>query len=128
MERVNIAVLPGDGIGPEVTAQARAVLELCAQRFGLRLEFEEAVIGGGAIDRDGVALPPASLELARSSDAVLLGAVGGPKWDNPQSTVRPEQALLGLRRELGLFANLRPITAHPALISAAPLKPELIEG
>ena len=128
MERVSIAVLPGDGIGPEVTAQARAVLELCAGRFGLQLEFNEAVIGGGAIDREGVALPAASLELAKRSDAVLLGAVGGPKWDSPQSTVRPEQALLGLRRELGLFANLRPIAVHPALVSAAPLKRELLEG
>ena len=128
MERVSIAVLPGDGIGPEVTAQARAVLELCAGRFGLQLEFNEAVIGGSAIDREGVALPAASLELAKRSDAVLLGAVGGPKWDSPQSTVRPEQALLGRRRELGLFANLRPIAVHPALVSAAPLKRELLEG
>jgi 3-isopropylmalate dehydrogenase len=128
MERVSIAVLPGDGIGPEVTAQARAVLELCGERFGVPLEFTEAVIGGAAIDRHGVALPADSLGLARQSDAVLLGAVGGPKWDDPQSAVRPEQALLGLRRELGLFANLRPIVVHPALIAAAPLKRELLEG
>ena len=128
MEQATIAVCAGDGIGPEVTAQARAVLALCAERFGLALEFVEAVIGGGAIDRDGTALPEASLRLAQRSDAVLLGAVGGPKWDNPQSTVRPEQALLGLRRALGLFANLRPIVAHPAVIGAAPLKREVVEG
>src|SRR4051794_22902602 len=84
MERVNIAVLAGDGIGPEVIAQARAVLELCAARFDLQLTFSEAVIGGGAIDREGLPLPAASLALAKGSDAVLLGAVGGPKWDNPQ--------------------------------------------
>jgi 3-isopropylmalate dehydrogenase len=128
MHRATIAVFPGDGIGPEVTNQARAVLALCAERFGLQIDFVEEVIGGGAIDRDGTALPDASLRLAKSSDAVLLGAVGGPKWDNPQSTVRPEQALLGLRRSLELFANLRPIVAHPALIAAAPLKREVLEG
>ena len=128
MQRATIAVFPGDGIGPEVTTQARAVLALCAERFVLPLEFSEGVIGGGAIDREGTALPPASLRLAQASDAVLLGAVGGPKWDNPQSSVRPEQALLGLRSELGLFANLRPIVAHPKLIAAAPLKPELLAG
>ena len=128
MERATIAVFPGDGIGPEVTTQARAVLALCAERFDLQLEFVEGLIGGGAIDRDGTALPDASLTLAKRSDAVLLGAVGGPKWDNPQSKVRPEQALLGLRRSLELFANLRPIVAHPALIDAAPLKREVLEG
>jgi len=128
MQRATIAVFAGDGIGPEVTAQARAVLALCAQQFGLALDFRDGLIGGGAIDRDGTALPAESLQLAKASDAVLLGAVGGPKWDNPQSRVRPEQALLGLRRELELFANLRPIVAQPTLIPAAPLKPELLEG
>jgi 3-isopropylmalate dehydrogenase len=128
MEPASIAVFPGDGIGPEVTDQARAVLALCAERFGLQLEFAEGLIGGGAIDRHGTALPDASLALAKASDAVLLGAVGGPKWDKPNSAVRPEQALLGLRRSLELFANLRPIVAHPALIGAAPLKRELLEG
>ena len=98
MQAATIAVFPGDGIGPEVTTQARSVLALCAERFGSQLEFVEGLIGGGAIDRDGTALPDASLALAKKSDAVLLGAVGGPKWDNPQSKVRPEQALLGLRR------------------------------
>lgn len=128
MQQATIAVFPGDGIGPEVTREARAVLELCAERFDLALQFEEALLGGCAIDRDGVALPDASFALAKRSDAVLLGAVGGPKWDDPQAKVRPEQALLGMRRGLGLFANLRPIVAHPALIPAAPLKRELLEG
>ena len=128
MAAATIVVCPGDGIGPEVTREARAVLELCAPRFDLQLRFEEAVIGGCAIDHDGTALPEASFAQAKRSDAVLLGAVGGPKWDNPQSTVRPEQALLGLRRGLELFANLRPIVAHPALLAAAPLKRELVEG
>jgi len=128
MQQSTIAVLPGDGIGPEVTREARAVLEQCATRFDLSLRFEEALIGGCAIDREGAALPAATFELAKCSDAVLLGAVGGPKWDNPQAAVRPEQALLGLRRGLGLFANLRPIVAQPALIPAAPLKRELLEA
>jgi 3-isopropylmalate dehydrogenase len=128
MERAAIAVFPGDGIGPEVTGQAQQVLALCAERFGLQLALTEGLIGGGAIDREGTALPAESLALAQRSDAVLLGAVGGPKWDNPQSTVRPEQALLGLRRNLGLFANLRPIVAQPTLLDAAPLKRDVLEG
>ncbi|MFN8640772.1 MAG: 3-isopropylmalate dehydrogenase [Candidatus Binatia bacterium] len=128
MTRATIVVCSGDGIGPEVTREARAVLECCAERFDLHLRFEDAPIGGCAIDQEGTALPSASFELAQRSDAVLLGAVGGPKWDDPNSTVRPEQALLGLRRGLELFANLRPIVAHPALLAAAPLKRELLEG
>jgi 3-isopropylmalate dehydrogenase len=104
------------------------VLEVCAKRFDIALDFSEALIGGSAIDREGTALPAASFELAKRGDAVLLGAVGGPQWDDPQSTVRPEQALLGLRRGLELFANLRPIVAHPALLAAAPLKREVVEG
>ncbi len=128
MAAATIAVLAGDGIGPEVTAEARAVLEQCGERFGLALQFSAAEVGGIAIDHHGTALPDDSLALARQSDAVLFGAVGGPKWDHPQSTVRPEQALLGLRRGLGLFANLRPIVPHPALLAAAPLKRELLEG
>jgi 3-isopropylmalate dehydrogenase len=128
MADATIVVCPGDGIGPEVTREARAVLELCAERFRVPLRFEEALIGGGAIDRTGTALPAESLASAQRGDAVLLGAVGGPQWDDPQSAVRPEQALLGLRRGLELFANLRPIVAHPALLAAAPLKRELLEG
>ncbi len=128
MSEALIAVFPGDGIGPEVTAQARAVLERCGERFGFPLRFEEAVLGGVAIDATGEPLPQASLDLARQADAVLLGAVGGPKWDDPQSKVRPEQALLALRRELELFANLRPIQIHPRVVDAAPLKREVLEG
>jgi 3-isopropylmalate dehydrogenase len=128
MAEVTIAVLPGDGIGLEVTAQARAVLEHCARLYSLELRFEEATVGGAAIDATGDPLPDETLSLAREADAVLLGAVGGPKWDDPRSDVRPEQALLGLRRELGLFANLRPIQVHPRVVDAAPLRRELLEG
>jgi 3-isopropylmalate dehydrogenase len=123
---VRILVLPGDGIGPEVVEQAKHVLEVCAQRFHFRLAFTEAVVGGAAIDAFHTALPEGALHLAQSSDAVLLGAVGGPKWDNPRASVRPEQALLGLRKGLDLFANLRPVRVVPELIDAAPLKPEVL--
>jgi 3-isopropylmalate dehydrogenase len=128
MEASTIAVLPGDGVGPEVTREAQAMLELCARRLGTQLKFESAPVGGEAIDRFGAPLPAATLALAKASDAVLLGAVGGPKWDDPQSSVRPEQALLGLRAELRLFGNLRPIRVHPQLVGAAPLKPEVLDG
>lgn len=123
---MKILVLPGDGIGPEVVEQGKKVLEACAQRFGFQLVFTEAVVGGAAIDVFHTALPDGALHLAQSSDAVLLGAVGGPKWDDPRATVRPEQALLGLRKGLGLFANLRPVRVIPQLLDAAPLKPELL--
>ncbi|MEW6272341.1 MAG: 3-isopropylmalate dehydrogenase [Thermodesulfobacteriota bacterium] len=123
-----IAVLPGDGIGPEVTAEAVACLRTLAVRAGLSLEFEEAIIGGRAIDDAGVPLPDATLRLAQQSDAVLLGAVGGPRWDDPRSKVRPEQALLGIRQELGLFANLRPVKAVEALLATSTLKPEVVRG
>ena len=123
---MNILVLPGDGIGPEVVAEARYVLEACAARFRFKLAFNEAVVGGAAIDAFHTALPDGALHLAQSCDAVLLGAVGGPKWDNPRATVRPEQALLGLRKGLGLFANLRPVRVFPELLDAAPLKPEIL--
>jgi len=123
---VKILVLPGDGIGPEVVEQAKHVLEACAQRFHFQLAFTEAVVGGAAIDAFHTALPDGALHLAQSSDAVLLGAVGGPKWDIPRATVRPEQALLGLRKGLGLFANMRPVRVIPQLLDAAPLKPELL--
>jgi 3-isopropylmalate dehydrogenase len=123
---VQVLILPGDGIGPEVVTQGRAVLELCAHRFGFSVTFSDAVIGGAAIDAYEVALPDAALRLAAASDAVLLGAVGGPKWDNPRASVRPEQALLGLRKKLGLFANLRPVKVVPELLDAAPLKAEIL--
>ncbi len=113
-----IAVFPGDGIGPEVIAEARAVLDRCAAIFDFDIEWAEGCVGGGAIERSGTALPEESLALARASDAVLLGAVGGPQWDDPRRTVRPEQALLGLRKELDLFANLRPIRASASMMPA----------
>ena len=125
---MKILVLPGDGIGPEVVEQAKLALEGCARRFQFPLTFAEAIVGGAAIDAFHTALPDGALHLAQNSDAVLLGAVGGPKWDDPKAMVRPEQALLGLRRGLGLFANLRPVHVFPDLLDAAPLKPEVLRG
>ncbi len=122
-----IAVLPGDGIGPEVVAQATAVLRAVGADFGHSFELREALFGGCAIDATGAPLPPETLALCREADAVLLGAVGGPKWD-PPAKVRPEQGLLTLRKELGLFANLRPVTAHPLLAHASTLRPDVIKG
>lgn len=125
---MKILVLPGDGIGPEVVAQARLLLEAVSKKYQLGLDFAEAIVGGAAIDAFHTALPDAALHQAEKSDAVLLGAVGGPKWDNPTAKVRPEQALLGLRKSLDLFANLRPVKLIPELIEAAPLKPEILNG
>ncbi len=123
-----IAVLPGDGIGVEVIAEARKVLEAVARASGHTLHFETALMGGVAIDATGEPLPPETLSLCKASDAVLMGAVGGPKWDDPRAKVRPEQGLLGLRKELGLFANLRPVKINPALVGASPVKPDVLEG
>src|SRR3712207_622265 len=123
-----ILVLPGDGIGPEVTAEAVRVLQAVAEKGGHNFEFRNELIGGAAIDAEGTALPDATIDAARGSDAVLLGAVGGPKWDDPQAKVRPEQGLLAIRKALGLFANLRPVTVLPELYAASPLRPELLEG
>jgi 3-isopropylmalate dehydrogenase len=128
VRRAAIAVFPGDGIGPEVTAEAVAVLEAVLPRHGIEPEFSPGIIGGAAIDDCGVPLPPGELERARTADAVLLGAVGGPRWDDPGAAVRPEQALLGLRSGLGLFANLRPVWTVPALIPASPLRREVLQG
>ena len=125
---VRIAVLPGDGIGPEVVAQGVKVLEVIGRRCGHRLRFEDALIGGRAIDVAGDPLPDETLQTCRRADAVLLGAVGGPKWSDPRAEVRPEQGLLRLRQGLGLFANLRPIRVYPALASASPLRPERLAG
>jgi 3-isopropylmalate dehydrogenase len=124
----NIAHLPGDGIGPEVVGAARAVLEKIAEEFGHTFYMAESPIGGGAIDSTGTALPEETLAACIQADAVLLGAVGGPKWDNPSAAVRPEQGLLGLRKALDLFGNLRPVQLHPDLIGASPLRPERLEG
>ncbi|MES5816149.1 3-isopropylmalate dehydrogenase [Pseudoxanthomonas sp. Soil82] len=124
----NIVVLPGDGIGPEIIAATLPVLEAVAARHGHTFEFEEHDIGGIAIDRHGVPLPDTTLEAARKADAILLGAVGGPKWSDPNAKVRPEQGLLAIRKGLGLFANLRPTKPHPAALGASPIKSHLLEG
>jgi len=126
--RALIAVLAGDGIGGEVTAEAVRALAAVAARFGHSFEFQSALLGGAAIDATGEALPAATLELARRADATLLGAVGGPKWSSPEARVRPEQGLLQLRKALGLFANLRPVVPHAALLDASPIKAELLRG
>jgi 3-isopropylmalate dehydrogenase len=123
-----ITVLPGDGIGPDVVAEGVRVLQAVAERWGHEFVMREAMLGGCAIDATGSALPEGTLALCRDSDAVLLGAVGGPKWDDPAAKVRPEQGLLGLRKALGLFANLRPVKVHPALIGASSLRPEFLKG
>src|SRR5262245_24967483 len=117
--QATVTVFAGDGIGTEVIAEARQCFDVCAQRTGIEVAWVEGCIGGGAIDRFGVALPETAVDQARRADAILLGAVGGPQWDDPNSTVRPEQALLALRKEFELFANLRPVCVHPALLPAA---------
>ena len=128
MKKHRVAYLPGDGIGPEVCEVARRVVDAAGERFGFAVTWDAELIGGAAIDADGVALPPATLDACRAADAVLLGAVGGPRWDDPSAPSRPEDALLGLRSELELFANLRPVIAHEALAPASPLRPEVRAG
>ncbi len=123
-----IVVLPGDGIGPEVTAQAVRALEAVAKKSGHSFEFVERLMGGCSIDAHGVALTDEVLADCRGADAVLLGAVGGPRWDDPQAKVRPEQGLLALRKGLEVFANLRPVSVHPSLVDASPIRPERIAG
>ena len=126
--QATIAVLAGDGIGAEVTAEAVRALEAIATRFGHRFNFEGALLGGAAIDAVGEPLPADTLALARRADAILLGAVGGPKWSDPNAKIRPEQGLLQLRQALGLFANLRPVVPHPAVLDASPIKADLLRG
>ncbi len=126
--KAKIALLPGDGIGPEVVVEARKVLNAIGRAFDHEFRFEEAVIGGIAIDNYGTALPEETLGTCLESDAVLLGAVGGPKWSDPAAKVRPEQGLLRLRKELGVFANLRPVKVFDALASASPLRPDKVKG
>lgn len=126
--QATIVTLPGDGIGPEVVAEGVKTLKRVAEQFGHTFIFSEQLVGGSAIDRTGTALPDATLAACRAADAVLLGAVGGPKWSDPRAAVRPEQGLLGLRGGLGLFANLRPVKVYPALVSASTLKPEVVHG
>ena len=125
---LNVAVLPGDGAGPEVTAQAVKVLDSVTSRFGHGVEVTSGSIGGNAIDAFGTALPDETSEVCEQADAVLFGAVGGPKWDGPNAQVRPEQGILALRKQMGLFANLRPVRAYPALVNSSPVKPQLLEG
>jgi 3-isopropylmalate dehydrogenase len=126
--RARLAVLPGDGVGPEVTREAVRALEAIAGRFGHEFELTEYAFGGAAIDAEGTPLPEATLGACRAADAVLLGAIGGPKWSDPAARVRPEDGLLALRRALGVYANLRPVLVHPALADAASLKPGLLTG
>jgi 3-isopropylmalate dehydrogenase len=125
---MNLLILPGDGIGPEVIAEGCKVLRVIASRFGLSFTFEEALLGGAAIDAHGVPFPESTKRLARAADAVLLGAVGGPKWDNVARDIRPETGLLGIRSELDLFGNLRPAILYPALAGASSLRPEVVAG
>ena len=123
-----IVVLPGDGIGPEVTSAATDVLRAVGLRYGHTFALHEHAIGGAAIDATGEPLPAATLAACRNADAVLLGAVGGPKWSSPNATVRPEQGLLALRKALGLYANLRPVKPHSVALRASPIKPHLLGG
>ena len=113
--KCNIAVVAGDGIGPDIVAEAVKVLKTVGDKFGHRFEYEYALAGGCAIDKFGEALPKETLDICLKNDAVLLGAVGGPKWDDPDAKVRPEQALMGLRSGLGLYCNLRPATLYAPL-------------
>ena len=123
-----ILLAPGDGIGPEVLEEGLKVLNAVESRFGHEFQYEDAVVGGAAIDEYGIALRDDTLEAAARSRAILFGAVGGPKWDDPQASVRPEQAILGLRKGLGLFANIRPVRVNPLLLGDSAIKPEVLEG
>ncbi len=124
-----VLVLPGDGIGPEIVTEARKVLDVVNARFELGLEISEALVGGAAIDATGLPLPDETLAACKQADAILLGAVGGPKWDtNPDFAIRPEKGLLGIRSQLQLFGNLRPAILYPQLAHASTLKPEIVSG
>ncbi len=123
-----VVAIPGDGVGPEVVEAARRVLRAAGEAFGFAIHWTEIVAGGAAIDAYGVAIRPEDVERCRAADAILLGAVGGPRWEDPNASVRPEQALFALRGGLGLFGNLRPVAVHPALVPSAPLRPELLDG
>ena len=123
-----ITLLPGDGIGPEVVAEAVRVLDVIASKYHHTFDYQERLMGGCSIDTYGTSLTDETLADCQSADAVLLGAVGGPKWDDPNAKDRPERGLLKLRKGLGVFANLRPVKVHPALIDASPLKPERLQG
>ncbi|WP_299238286.1 3-isopropylmalate dehydrogenase [Sulfurihydrogenibium sp.] len=123
-----IAVLPGDGIGPEIIDSALKVLDVVAKKYGLTFEYKFGLVGGAAIDETGNPLPPETLKICKESDAILFGAVGGEKWDNLPTDKRPEKGLLRIRKELELFANIRPAKSYEPLLDASPLKPEIIKG
>lgn len=123
-----IVVLAGDGIGPEVTTETTKVLDAVGNRFGHSFEYDNQLMGGCAIDQKGTSLPDETVDACKAADAILLGAVGGPKWDDPNAADRPERGLLAIRKELNLFANMRPVKLHPQLVSASTLKPEVLEG
>ena len=126
--KASIAVLPGDGIGPEVISESIKVLEAIGNRCNHDFGIESGRVGGNAIDDYGTPLPQETIDTCKDSDAILFGAVGGPKWDDPNADVRPEDGILAIRKSLGLFANLRPVKVYPALINSSPLKPEFLEG
>ncbi len=128
MATFRILLTPGDGIGPEVLEESLKVLGRIEKRFKHEFVFDEETIGGASIDKHGAALRPETVAKAKASAAVLFGAVGGPKWDDPKATVRPEDAILGMRKQLGLFANLRPVKIHPEMIGESTLKPEVLDG
>jgi 3-isopropylmalate dehydrogenase len=123
-----LAAIPGDGVGPDVLAAARSVLAAAGARFDFAIAWTDLVVGGAGIDAYGVAIRDEDLAVCGAADAILLGAVGGPRWDDPRATIRPEQALFAMRGGLGLYANLRPVSVHPALVPASPLRPELLAG
>jgi 3-isopropylmalate dehydrogenase len=128
MPRYRVVAIPGDGVGREVVAAGRAVLDAAGERFGFAIDWTDIVVGGAAIDSYGVPIRDEDLALAHDSDAVFLGAIGGPKWDDPNAMMRPEQALFALRGGLELFANLRPVIVHPALAPSAPVRLDLLDG
>ena len=126
--KASIAVLPGDGIGPEVINESIKILEAVGNRFGHDFQIESGRVGGNAIDDFGTPLPQETIDTCNASDAILFGAVGGLKWDDPNADVRPEDGILAIRKSLGLFANLRPVKVYPTLINSSPLKPEVLKG
>src|SRR5690625_5472797 len=128
MATKQILILPGDGIGPEIVTEARKVLEAADKKYNLGLSFDEDLMGGSSIDAHGLPLTDSALAKARAADAILLGAVGGPKWDKIDRAIRPEQGLLQMRSKLELFANLRPALMYPQLVDSSSLKPEVVSG
>jgi 3-isopropylmalate dehydrogenase len=128
LTKYRVATIPGDGVGPEVVDAARRVVDAAGAAFGFSVDWVEVLAGGIAIDTHGVAIRDEDVGRCGEADAILLGAVGGPKWSDPSASVRPEQALFALRGGLGLYANLRPVTVHPSLVASSPVRPELLQG